>query len=61
MEASIIEKKGQNICAARARALRSMGDQRRRASRLKRPAPKATICNRPPAIAMFLKKWMNWF
>lgn len=35
--------------------------QRRRASRLKRPAPKATTCNRPPAMAMFLKKWMNWF
>jgi len=33
----------------------------RRAFRLNRPAPKATICRRPPAIATFLKKWMNWF
>ncbi len=31
----------------------------RRASRLKRPAPKATICKRPPAIAKFLKKFRN--
>src|SRR5439155_17311251 len=32
----------------------------RYASRLNAPAPNATICSRPPAIATFLKKWTNW-
>lgn len=40
---------------------RATANQRRRASRLNRPAPNATTCNNPPAIARFLKKWMNWF
>lgn len=39
----------------------SVRRQPRRASRLKRPAPNAATCKSPPAMARFLKKWMNWF
>src|SRR5205085_7442418 len=33
----------------------------RRLSRLNLPAPKATICSRPPASITFLRKWIIWF
>ena len=32
-----------------------------RLSRLQGPAPKYAICNRPPVIMIFLRKWFTWF